>query len=731
MSRNQRISMVCLAVAVLSGCGGSKGNPADAAFPADRIEEDGGAADAAPDSGLPDDVARSDNGQVVDVKPDVIPRTEGLPVFGPLADPPPSSLVPPGLVSCPVYRQEQCKDNQLSRCDLYDGLAGGWAEAPDPYAEQVFWYDRYFDLYHRMEGQQAEFLYVEPMPPGTPESVWGAVESFQTYTGHWDSAGWTGTALQAAAARYAVTGTQADYGRMLSQLETMMFMYEGTGVPGLLMRCHYAMLPEGAPHPVGHPGKALIPYAPPDVWEDRNPIAPACLERLPAYYTEGVEIEGANYATTPFWMGRASRDMYVRSLPGTLLAYDLLGEGELEDKLRNDVRWFIPCTLKRMKKMRIVNLQANTLVKEAVAAYFGANSLRLDPGDVDITGLDTVIAYVLEQPRPDKPGKFDPTCPDQLPMEVDPDYDLDGASDDFVIRFVTIMARLGTQAEDPIAWIQAPSVRGADALYMLQWALSGFYLLGDSRFLDFAQLLMEETQFWPVVNTMGSFWLPKWCKPHYGPSLAYPTFWNLQNRIDRKRFPQFWNKLAQAIHEEFRGKELVDANDAYFGVLYASMVDGTVDPDASAYASQMVAMLRETGQYQVADPFEPRRSYNTDLLDNPPPGFAAQVEPLSPENKAICTTPVEVFGMKFDMQAMEDELPRAVAGLPIRYRIGGPFQWQEDPYQLRKDYGDRDARTQWPMSGLTAAYWTGRLQGTIADGQGLALAWRETGETCE
>jgi len=615
----------------------------------------------------------------------------------------------------------------LRKCELFDVGAGGWAEQPDPYAEQIFWYDRYFDLYHRMEGQQAEFLYTKPMAPGTPESMWGDPKSFQTYTGHWDSAGWTGTALQAAAARYKMTGTEADYERMLLQMQAMMFMYEATGVPGLLMRCHYAMLPEGAPFPVGHPGRALIPFTPLEVWEDHNPIAAECKSRLPAYYTQGVEIDGQHYQTEPYWMGRASRDMYVRSLPGIMLAYDLLAEGEAEGKLRADVKKYIPCTLKRMKKARIINLQANELVREAIAAYFGVNSLRLDPGDLDPTTLDTAYGYVLEQPRPDKWDQFDPTCPDTLPTEVDPEYDLDGASDDFVIRFVTMMARLGTAAEKPIAWMQFPSVRGADALYMLQWALAGHYLSGDERFLDFARSVIDESTFWPSVNTMGSFQLPKWCKPHYGPSLVYPTFFNLQQRIDRKLFPEFWHKLGVAIREEFRDKELKDANDCYFGVLYDGLVDGTIDPESHAYALEMVAMLRQTGQYQVADPFEPRRSYNTDLLSNAPAGFAEPHEPLSPEDKAICTTPVEVFGMRFDMQQMEDENPRALKGLPVKYRIAGPFQWQEDPYQLYKDYGDRNGRTQWPMSCFSVAYWTGRMQGTITDGAGLALAWRDMG----
>ncbi|MBM4352183.1 MAG: hypothetical protein FJ109_00060 [Deltaproteobacteria bacterium] len=721
------LAVALLAAACLTSCSqssGGSGPPADIEIDSSR----------SPDSGLPPaDVTKTDGApadlQRGESNPDAPVQDEGVPLFGPFPATPAGSPLPPGIVSCPVYRQTRCDDGLLSTCDLYDAAAGDWAASPDAYAEQIFWYDRYFDLYHRMEGQQSEFLYTEPMPPGTPESLWGAAEKVQTYTGHWDSAGWTGTALQAAAARYAMTGTEADYERMLSQLEAMMFMYEATGVPGLLMRCHYAMLPEGAPNPVGHPGKALIPYSPPEVWADRNPIPEGCLARLPAYYADGVDIQGTHYSTTPFWMGDASRDMYVRSLPGILLAYDFLGQGEREDKMRGDIRTYLPCTLKRLKKLRIVNLQKNSVIMEAIAAYFGKNSLHLDPGDLDLATLDTVIGYVMEEPRPDKPGTFDPACPDSLPMEVHPDYDFDASSEDFMIRFLTTMARLG-QGEEPIAWILFPSVRGGDALYMLQWAQTGYYLLGDERFLDYARQLMEETEFWPVVDTMGSFWLPKWCKPHYGPSLAYPTFWNLQNRVDRTQFPVFWNKLATAVREEYRFKELVDANDCYFGVLYDSMVDDAIDPDAHAYASEMVAMLRETGQYQVDDPFEPRRSYNTDLIENPPAGFSVKTVPLSPEDKKLCTEPVEVFGMKFEMQKMEDELPRAVKGLPIRYRIGGPFQWQEDPFQLHKDYGDRNGRTQWPMSGLSAAYWTGRLQGTITDGAGLVLAWREDGETC-
>ena len=654
---------------------------------------------------------------------------EGLPVFGAFVQPPEESVLPEELTGCPVYRETTCEQGEERRCEIYDAAAGDWAEGSNPWVEQIFWYDRYYDRYHRMEGQQAEFYFVDAMPPGTPESEWASPDNFLRYSGHWDSSGWTGTALQAAASRFASTGTPADYGRMLDQLQVMMFMYEATGVPGLIMRCHYAMLEEGAPDPVGHPGKALIHYEPPDAWWCNNPLPQQFVDRLPAYYTEGVTIQGAHYSTTPRWMGGASRDMYVRSLPGIMLAYDLLGAGEAEDAVRAVIETEIPCTLKRMKKMRIRNVQQNEEIKAAVAAYLGADRLQLEPGDVDLTTLDTLYGYVLEQPRPDKPEFFTPQCPDSLPMEVDPAYDLDAADPQFILQFLNIGARLNKQGDLPIAWIQFPSARGSDVLFMTQWALAGHYLTGDDRFLDFLAQMMEELHYWEVVDTMGSFWLPKWCKPHYGPSLVYPTQWNIQNRVDRDQFPQYWNRLGTAIKEEFRFKELVDTNDAYFGVLYASMVDAGVDPDASAYADQMVELLRGTGQYQVEDPFEPRRSYNVDLLYDPPAGCNIKLEELTPELLEVCTKPIEVFGVTMEGK-LHDENPRSVEGMPVPYRIAGPFQWQEDPFQAYRDYGADAARIQWPMSGFSVAYWTGRMQGTITDGTGTALAWRPTGEAC-
>jgi hypothetical protein len=335
----------------------------------------------------------------------------------------------------------------------------------------------------------------------------------------------------------------------------------------------------------------------------------------------------------------------------------------------------------------------------------------------------------MEQPHPERVEKFDPACPSTLPVKVDKEYDLDATKDDFILRFVTIMTRVNGQGDVPIAWIMFPSVRGGDLLFMTQWALAGQYLTGEGQYSQFLEQLMKENEYWPVINTMGSFWRPKWCRSYYGPSLLYPTFWNIQNRV-RGGFPEYWKKLGKAITKEFRKKELVDANDAYFGVLYNTMVDQEIDPGAAGYARDMVEMLRGTGQYQAESTFEPHRSYNVDLLGDPPPGVSMVTEPLSAEDRATCLKSVTLFGLELKGY-IDDEYPRAVSGLPVRLRFDSPFQWQEDPFLTKKDYGDLNARVQWPATGFSVAYWTGRMQGTITDGEGAALGWRDTGESCK
>lgn len=703
--------------------------------------------DLEPEGAGDEDKDDTDAEEMMEEEEEVV--TEGVPLLSSLGPAPVSSVLPETVIPCAVYMAEDCSEGKKLTCDIYEDSAGGWQADPDPSLEQMYLLDRYYDLYHRMEGQHSDLRFTRRMEPGTPESEWGDPQYFQEYDGYGDAAGWTGTVLQSAAARFSVTGTEADYQRMLETFETMMMLYEINEAPGMLIRSYYGMLEKDAPDPIGNPGRALTGFSDDDTgryYYFRYPIAQRFLDKLPDYFTQGVEILGEHYDVTPLYQGDTSRDMYVRSLPGVMLAYDMLKNGPKETALKDLVKQEIPCTLKRMKKIRIRNLQQNEDILEAINAYFSNGTLQTEEGDPDLTKVDTIVAYMMEQPHADHMDKFDFDCPDTLPMEVDPQYDFDASTGaEFLINFLDFMNRVGNpgKVEQPIAWIQMPSLRGSDTLFMTQWALAGYYYSGDERFLEFLEGMMEELEYWPVINMMGSFFMPKWCRAHFGPSLLYPTLWNLASRVDKGTFPEYWNTLATAIKEELRYKELEQTNDSLFGIYYNNMTDQSIDPERDSYVAKMVSELKDLHQYQCMHTYElteaqckkePLRNYAVDLLNDMPAGFESiETEELPQDQKDICLTGIEVFGVTIE-GSMEDELPRAVEGLPLSFRVFGSFLWQMDPFMMYRDYGGesgKEAKVQWPGQGLSTAYWTARAQGLITEGQGAALGWRDSGELCE
>ncbi len=100
------------------------------------------------------------------------------------------SVLPPYLSSCPVYMKKRCASGKLERCEIYNGPDERWEAVPDPTLQQMYMYDRYYDLYHKMEGQIVDYIFTESMPPGTPEEIWGDPQYFEKYTAYGDAAGW-------------------------------------------------------------------------------------------------------------------------------------------------------------------------------------------------------------------------------------------------------------------------------------------------------------------------------------------------------------------------------------------------------------------------------------------------------------------------------------------------------------------------------------------------------------
>jgi len=717
-------SLFVLSCVALLGCGGAGPDPSGDAT------EDGAEVNGADASDAPttiEDIAEDTAGD--DAGPDGVVET--TPELAPYAVRPTASGLPGSVVSCPVIAEEWCEAETLRRCALYDTSAEGWAGAAPAMTEQAFWFDRYFDLYHAPGGLSMDVDFTEAVLAGTPETEWSGPEFFRKYNGRGDSSGWTGTALWGAAARYAVTGTEADYERMVARTEAVTFLYEVTSVPGMLARSHYAMLEEGAPEPRGHWNKLLFNHSVGDGTDGHFslPIDPALHDRLPDYYLDGVEIDGAHYATSPTVQYDTSRDQYVRGLPGLMLAHDMLRAGEREDGIRSVLQVELPCTLNRMKKGRISNLQASTDILEAVTTYFGAANLDLDEDDMDFGALDELVFYVLEQPHPNHLGAFDSTCPDGPPMEVDAGLEFDAADPLFLIDFATLAARESRQGDVPIAFSMHVSVRAADVLFMTQWALTAHAMTDDPRYLDFVEGMMSEVDYWGVLGTFGAFQLPKWCASHYGPSLAYPTLYNLLARIDRDAHPGYWRALAEMAYEESRLKENGPREDAFFGILYNRMVDDTVDASRADYVAASAAQLATYGM-NPEDKLEPDRSYPRNFVDNPDPDVP--LEEIAPGDAvwAICEEPTYVLGLEIPAPKIDGIPVRSVDPLPLPKRIGGTFLWQMDPWMVQREYGGVGMDTQWPMLGLFTPYWVGRLDGVIAEGANLVLAWQDTGEAC-
>ena len=679
----------------------------------------------------PSDTAASANGDASETDAELPPAEQGPPRLRPYASAPTGSLLPDTIESCAIISETRCEAGTLERCSLYDAALDGWADEVPAMTEQAFWFDRYYDLYHQANGLSMDIEFSDHMLAGTPESEWSSPEAFRRYDGRGDASGWTGTALWGAAARYAVTGTAADYTRMLEKTETMAFLYEVTNVPGMLARSHYGMLEQGAPDPKGHWNKSLFHHHAGDGTDGHFalPIDPSLYPRLPDYYREGVDIEGVTYGTTPIVQYDTSRDQYVRGLPGLMLAFDLLGTGEREDAIRETLKAELPCTLNRMKKGKIRNLQSASDILDAVTSYFGGSNIILDPDDMALDELDELIFYVLEQPHPNHLDAFDVTCPSGPPMEVDPELEFDAADPLFLLDFAQLALREQKGEPLPIAFSMHVSVRAGDVIFMTQWALTAHALTGDAVYLDFVAQLMNETNYWGTLNLYGAFRLPKWCMPHYAPSLTYPSLYNLLARIDPAEFPEFWASLSHVAYNEARLKEMGPREDAFFGILYKRMSDLDIDAGATDFVETSVARLRTYGM-DPSNKLEPDRSYPRNFVDTPDPDVPLEeISPGDPE-WTLCEEPSTVMGLEVPAPKIDGVPIRSVDPLPMDKRIGGTFIWQMDPWMVKREYGGIGMETQWPMSGMFTPYWVGRMDEAITEGSGLALGWRSVEESC-
>ncbi len=652
----------------------------------------------------------------------------GAPVARPAA-----SILPATVTSCAVIDDTACQQGTTRKCSLYDAKAKAWAAKVPPMTFQAYTFERFYDRYHKMNGQCSDVDFTQAVLAGTAESEWSKDKYFKTYDGIGDASGWTGTALWGAAARYQSTGTKADYARMRAMFSEMMLLYEATGVKGMLARSHFAMLEKGAPHPVGHWGKAISKHRVGDGSSGHYvfPMPAAVAKRMPAYYQGTIDIGGKSYKTVPRVMTDASRDMYVRSLPGVLLAHDMLGQGKEEDRLRALVKTHMVCTLNRLKRGRIINLQKNADIIKVITSYFGGGGvLKLDPGDMDFTKLNELPFYVMEQPDPDYPKAFDATCPTGPPTKDDPKLVLDAADPQFLIKLLELVGRESRKGPVPIAWSMHVHVRPADLLFVMQWGMVAHYLTGDERYAKFVADLIKSVPFEKVMGIWGAFQLPKYCAPHFAPSISYPSLYNVISRLDRVSSRTVWSTLAKMARTEAKERWDGSRGDAFFGILYGRMVDKSVDPEVAAWVAKHVALLGTYGM-NPKNKLEPDRSYPRNFVDKPDPTVPLESIAKGDPQWKVCEEPVVVMGIPVPPAKIDGIPVRSVKPLPLSKRIGGTMLWQMDPWMVKREYGGVGMDTQWPMIGMFVPYWIARADGWTTEGANLALAWRDTGTACK
>jgi len=718
-----------LAPLVYLACGEDPTSDADATADAveDTVEGDT-TADTTEDTAVVDTVT-----------PPALPESVGPTISAAAADP----FAASEHVSCPVYQDTRCSDGAVQRCALYDTAGDDWAESPPPLLHRALIYDRYYDRYTSADGQTVERRFDQAMPADTDEAVWGDPAHFAGWAGAGDSAIWTGVALIADAYRYAVTGTEADYQRMERRLRTSLTMFDVTGVPGYLARYHFLWAPAGSPqtdqHVVRIGDETLLGR------RDHAIEAPASVPDLPAAYLDGYpDGEGGTVTATPMWNGRPSIDQYSGPTVAYPIVWDLIRDDALKTRMADHMR----CYLNRLERIEIHHLQANETVRDLVTDYFAGDALVLDPDDIDLTATDDVVLFVLRELNETNKETFDRACPDGPPTTATHTYD--AADDDFLAQVIGLVGDMQDDDTKPekanaITHAYAPSLRGGDAGHLLQIAAAVWRMTGDDRYRAFIEDdLIGTIRADRVALTTQAFRLPDWCLSYYGDHITYPAFWQLVTTLGESPLRR---TLLRVMHEEMWDKALSNHRSAKFDVMYASLGED----EALTARSQLLADIPDIlGGFGGSGPSvdAPRRTYDLPRADvvaaMTDAGLATRC-PTEAERQR-CEDGLTVLGVAVAGEEIShecDDRPAecvmadgmctdalAAEGLPVPLRQYADFAWQRDPFAIGNPHA-LDGTTQSPGRDLAEPYWMARYYGLVTGGEGLVLAWRDTGETCE
>lgn len=627
--------------------------------------------------------------------------------------------LPQDKESCGIFQDTRCKNGKTQVCAVWDTEKKAFIQ-PDGLLKRELLYERWYDLYLNIHGITAGRDFKEGIASGTPETTWADPAKFAGFDGTGDGAIWTGTALVAYDLRYALTGTPADYERMEKKARQTLALFECTGIPGHLARYHFCAVPNDIP--TDDPTKYLRHFDPKDPKNvEYVPIPKDTQAYLPAYYTKGFDYKGKHVDCTPYLEDTPSIDQYSAPLVGLGFAWDMLKDANLKQRIARQ----FTCHLKRLKRIRIYNLQKNPKLLEAFKNYLMRGNLNLDPGDMDFGKLDELIIYYVPMLNALNKDDYDRTCPARINYGFE--EEIDASAQGFLGKLLVFVNRMQhtTVTKDSISLFMIPELRGGDAIQMLLRGVLAYHMTGDPQYKDFVlKELIGREHALETADTAGALVLPKWCRKFYGVNITYLPLFGLMRMVKE---PWIQKRLQKMIKSEFKDKLMVGLENAVFDFMYYLTENKAIDPDLDNYIKRAVTQVDEFGGNGGTGLDEPRRNYNEDLTENTPAG----IEPEQPSQKDIdiCEAGINFMGIKMPGTKIDHNEWMAKKAVPMKYRTFEDYIWQRNPFKI-KELHSTQGNQQSPGLDLIVPYYLGRLAGKIQDGKDTALVWEDTDKTC-
>lgn len=654
------------------------------------------------------------------------------PLGAPRADP----LAGSAVKSCAVYQARQCVSGAQQQCAVYDPAAKAFVASPDPLLHRALLFDRWYDLYQQPDGQTSERFFSAPMPAGSPESEFGALSRFAFFGGGADCAIWTGVSLVSDALRYFAFGTEAEYQRMEAKTRALLTMFDVTGAPGYLARNFFLDLEPGAPKSDAH----LLQYGPVATGVDAHPMdaASAGAPDLPEIYRSGLKDNaGKAWTGTPYWTGNPSIDQYT----GPMVAFPLVYDHLRDPALKARIAAHLTCYLRRLVRLEIRNLQQNPAVLASIQGYFAGGVLAVDPGEIDLSKIDTVVAYALPQLNELNTATYDRTCPAQVALTAS--RVLDATSPSFLLDLLNLVGDLKSGGDHHTATgydhLYLPNLRGGDAIHLLHLAAMAFHFTGDEQYRRFFEDELEgKLRAIEVARTTGALTVPPWCRSFYGDHITFPAYWALSTLLATGSTRE---AIQRALSVGMWKPQIDELQNLKFDLLYAGDLPASIAPDRDAVQRRALATLQAMGgNGGVLD--EPRRTYDVP--------WQTAIPRLPADNPPRCPSEAERHACEDGFTFLSVQMPgqtitRACTGSPGECQVGGkcadpmatkplsPPQriygdnlWQHSPWELGASYAPA-ATMQAPGTDVTEEYWLARTYGFVKEGAGQVLAWQETG----